>query len=355
MSIHRKQLKGRVSYQVQWRDKTGRQKSKRFRTLKEAQAWEGQIRIDKYRGLNPSREGTKVMFADYAERWRSTKSEHRPRTAVRRDQILRLYLKPALGSRTLASISTKDINDLILRWQNSLKPRTIANHIHILGPIFDMAVSEDLIQRNPVTHATFPEPTPVKRHSLTSDDFHQLLQEIPEQYRDFICFLALTGMRFSEATSVRLCDIDFDTKTVKVTQSKTEAGIREISLSDTELELLKKYVSTYRTGVGPDDKLFVTKNGAGIHHSNFNRRVFRPASIRASLGELVIHDLRRTHATLLAENSASPTAAHQRMGHLSYATTQKYYILPTTNTRQQTAGIVSRALGIDPVHGSEQG
>lgn len=353
MSIHRKELKGRVSYQVQWRDKSGRQKSKRFPTRKEAEAWESQIRLDKFRGLNPSREGTKITFAEYAERWRSTKSEHRPRTATRRDQILRLHLLPALGTRTLSSISTKDVNDLILHWRKKLKPRTIANHIHVLSPILDMAVSEDLIQRNPVLNATLPEPGLVKRHSLSSEDFQKLLKEIPERFRDFVRFLALTGMRFSEATSVRLSDIDFDKKTVRVAESKTEAGIRLISLMDSELELIKKHISVYRIGAGPHDNLFATKNGSAIHHSNFNRRIFRPATVRASLGEIIIHDLRRTHATLLAENGASPTSVQQRMGHSSYSTTQKYYIIPTTNSQQQTAGIVSRALGIDELSDGE--
>ena len=362
MSIHRKELKGRVSYQVQWRDHAGQQRAQRFRTRKDAEAFQAQLNLNKYQGLLPSREGTKVTFGEYAKRWQQRKETtargrkvSRPRTIKRRSEILRLHLLPIFSEQTLASITTGQINDQINAWQKAgLKPRTIRNHIYVLRPILELAVSEQLITRNPVDGVELPEPDVVKRSAIDPEQIQSLLNEIPENFRAFVITGFMTGMRFDELASLRIGAFDFQNKSIRVEKSKTESGVRNIFLSEDEFKFLNSHISTTRPATGPKDLIFVTAKSQKINHSNFMKRVFKPAARRAGIPDVTPHDMRRTHATFLAESGLDQTTVHIRMGHSSFSTTQKYYVSPTERGQIRAAGVVSNALNLPLVDEGEQ-
>ena len=354
MSIHKKPGKRGTNYQVQWRDSSGKQKAKRFLTRKDAEAFQSKLNIDKYRGYLPNQEGNKIKFLQYAERWVKTKDFHRPRTAKRRDEILRIHLIPVLGNRTLASISPADINDLILQWQRQgLKPRTVKNHMHILGPILEMAVTEELILRNPTKGIVLEEPAAVKRYALTAIEANQLIDEIPEHFKPFVQFALLTGMRFSELVDLKIRDIHADKSLVRVLQSKTGAGVRDIQLSPEELNYLQTFVSQHRKTANKDDLLFVSVRGCHIGHSNFVNRVFKPAVKRAGLEHVRPHDLRRTNATALVESGMPSATVRVRMGHESSSTTDRYYVIPTIASQTASAGVVSQHLKLNLLNSGE--
>ena len=348
MSIHKKTGKRGTSYQVQWRDQEGKQQAKRFPTRKAAEAFEHQIKLNKFRGLVPSQEGQRIKFAEYTKRWLATKTEHRERTAKRRDGILRLHILPTLGNQSLSSISTADINNLMMKWQKAgLKPRTIRQHIAFLRQILNMAFDEDLIYRNPINGVKLPKPGPVKRQSLTDVQANLLISEIAVHFRPFVRFALLSGLRFDEIVNLKISDVDHPNSVVHIRQAKTDAGVRDIALTDEELGYLTTYIESARLGASNDDLLFVTLRGCKIHHGNFMKRVFIPAVQRTGLDDLRPHDLRRTSATILAETGVPPTSTKNRMGHDSFSTTDKYYVVPTKASQQATAGIVSSVLKLD--------
>ena len=362
MSIHKKPGKRGTRYQVQWRDSSGKQNAKRFLTRKDAEAFQSQLNLNKYQGFLPSKEGTKIRFGDYANRWQKLKEApapnrkvSRPRTIKRRSEILHLHLLPQFGKQTLSSITTGQINDLIYTWHKAgLKPCTIRNHLYVLRPILELAVNEQLITRNPVDGVEIPEPDEIKRTALKQMEIQCLLSEIPENSRAFVVTGFMTGMRFDELASLRIGAINFENKTISIEQSKTESGLRVIFLSDEEVEYLTLYISIVRPGAGPDDLLFISKKAQKINHSNFLKRVFNPAAQRAGIPHVRPHDMRRTHATFLAESGIDQITVHTRMGHSSFSTTQKYYVSPTERGQTRAAGVVSDVLNLLLADSDEQ-
>jgi integrase len=354
VSIHKKPGKRGTSYQVQWRDSSGKQRAKRFLTRKDAETYQSKLNIDKYRGYLPNQEGNKIKFSEYAVRWVKTKDFHRPRTAKRRDEIIRIHLIPVLGNRTLTSISPADINDLIMQWQQQgLKPRTVKNHMHILGPILEMAVTEELILRNPTKGIVLEEPVDVKRYALTAVEVNQLIHEIPEHFKPFVQFALLTGMRFNELVDLKIGDIHVNKSLVRVLESKTDAGVRDIQLSQEELTYLKTFISQHRSAANKGDLLFVSVRGCRIGHSNFVNRVFKPAVQRAGLEYIRPHDLRRTNATALVESGMTSATVRVRMGHESSSTTDRYYVIPTIASQTASAGVASQHLKLNLLNSSE--
>jgi integrase len=83
----------------------------------------------------------------------------------------------------------------------------------------------------------------------------------------------------------------------------------------------------------PTAFVFPATEGGPLRHSNFYRRVFKPASVRAGLAPptLRFHDLRHTCAALLIAQGAHPRALMERLGHSSVTVPLDRYghLLPT--------------------------
>jgi hypothetical protein len=104
MSIHKINGKTGIRYQVKYLQSDGRQSAKNFRTKREAQDFEASIRSAKSKGSWVDTKAATIKFSDYVEVWKATKTNQRPRTAYRRDNILNKHLLPALGNMSLRSI-----------------------------------------------------------------------------------------------------------------------------------------------------------------------------------------------------------------------------------------------------------
>src|SRR5215211_1390803 len=96
---------------------------------------------------------------------------------------------------------------------------------------------------------------------------------------------------------------------------KTEAGRRTVTLPVVAAAALVEHLGSY-SQPGPDGLVFTSAEGGLLRRSNFNRRVWRPATRVVGLEGLRFHDLRHTSATLSAAG-ASTRELMARMGHSS--------------------------------------
>lgn len=339
MSIHKIPRKSGIRYQVKYLQSDGRQKAKNFRTKREAQDFEASIRSAKARGAHIDSNAAKIRFAEYVEIWRATKSNQRPRTAYRRDGILRRHLLPALGSKTLREIHRSDVQKLVSKWEiDGLAPRTIKQHIRILHPIFEMAVLDDIIPKNPIKGVSTPKPGKVERHVLTPLECRDLIDATPFEYQTFIRIALGTGLRFQELANLTVIDFDPQNKTLNVRSSKTTAGLRSVRLSDEETEMLKVHL-LLKAQLTDDYKtpLFTSPNGLPIHYRNFIQRVFKKATTAADLPHIKFHDLRRTHATILINSGVNQKVVQERLGHQNITTTLALYAQGTLQNHLEAA------------------
>jgi integrase len=86
---------------------------------------------------------------------------------------------------------------------------------------------------------------------------------------------------------------------------------------------LAEHLATY-SQPGPDGLVFTSTEGGLLRRSNFQRRVWRPATSAAGLEGLRFHDLRHTSATLSIAAGASTRELMARMGHSSSAAALRY-------------------------------
>lgn len=333
-------------YQAKWRSADGRQMAKNFRTLAEAIAYKNKEESDKKRGLSVDHRRAKTSFQAYAEEVFAS-MDHRPSTVRRRDGIMRKHIYPVLGNRQVGSIRRVDIQGLVTSWKSQgLSPRTILNHLRTLNLVFQTALDDDLILKSPLAGVKRPRPEEVRRTSLTPDQCRALLNATEASYRPLIRFLLATGLRWQEMVDLEISDFHALRNLISVRKSKTPAGRRDIPIDPSDTEMVSRYlVATGRTGADSDSPLFTSPNGQPLHYSNFRKRVFIPACEKAGLQGITIHDLRRTHASILVAEQHDIKVIQERMGHESISTTHTYYAQATEQGKVAAAGAANRYLG----------
>lgn len=147
------------------------------------------------------------------------------------------------------------------------------------------------------------------------------------------------GLRCMEVRSVRLQDLDFDRKQLKVVQGKGKKD-RYVPLSEHLIRGLKKYIEAEK----PQDYLFNGQpfpNGAGGDFDNRYsqrgvqwavRQVAKAAGIKK---EVHTHTLRHSYATHLLEDGMDIMTLKELLGHQNIETTMEYLHIAQLESQQK--------------------
>jgi integrase len=346
MAVIQRKTKNGVRWDVKLRDPMGKQYSRSFRTKGEATAFEATELADQRRGVWVDHRTNKITFAQYAEIWLASNPDKRSRTRLRDEGIITKHLNPSLGARRLNDIKHSDLRTLINQWvKDGLSPYSIRRHKAVLSAIFRMAVRDEMILKSPVEGLSLPRAEPSSGWALTTEESRRLLDAMAPAYVPLVYILLTTGLRWSEAAGLEIRHFNSlsTTPTLTVNQGlhevtggteisppKSAAAYRTIPLTAEQVRVISRHIEdTGRTGATPHEPLFVSPKGGRLRHSNFNPRVWVPATKRAGLEGLKIHDLRKTAITNLLQAGIDPKTITVLAGHEDLRTTLHHYAKAT--------------------------
>jgi integrase len=131
-----------------------------------------------------------------------------------------------------------------------------------------------------------------------------------------------TGLRVSEAASLKIQDVDLKRGLLKVTRLKRKKKTKESLATGKDLiEHLREYIAWTDMAKGP---LFV--GGRGPLTSRGLQQIWKAAVKRAGLPkELAIHSARHTLAVHLLRKTSNLRQVQKQLGHASPATTANMY------------------------------
>lgn len=136
------------------------------------------------------------------------------------------------------------------------------------------------------------------------------------------------GLRCMEVRNVRIQDLDFDRKQLKVVQGKGKKD-RYVPLSEHLIRGLKKYIEAEK----PQDWIFNGKplpnRAGGDFDSRYSQRgvqwAIKQASALAGIKkEVCVHTLRHSYATHLLEDGLDIVSLKNLLGHENIETTMEY-------------------------------
>jgi integrase len=304
-------------YQVRFRHH-GAQRAKSFRTLTEAK----RFRRDVEHG--EAKPTTSRTFRAYATEWldtysgRTTKGLSATTRASYRDAVERVAI-PFFGTIPLDRVDPPTLRRYVAQLAKGRSPATVRRYYAPVRALLATAYEDGLLKSNPAAgvRVIVKDTREKAPRWLTPEQTRALLAAFPAEHSDLALFLATTGCRISEALSARWQDFGPDDKgriVIRITVSKTEAGIRSVPLSEDMAQRLARRWSEARYA-DDGDPIFASALGTVIDAHNWRKRVFSKAAKAAGVPWATPHKLRHGLASLMARErySASDIAAH--LGH----------------------------------------
>lgn len=280
-------------------------------------------------------------FEDVAKEWRANKQvEWRISYKVTVESILDAHLLPYFGERPIASITRQDVLGFrthLAALRHCAKPESgvegkplSPSTINRITGILRMIMEEGAIQfqfTNPcLTVKRLKEPrSDIEPFSM--DEMQRILATVREDYRPYLTFRFLTGVRSAEAHGLKWKHIDVERREVLIRETfqsgrtestKTDGSQREIHMSQPVLEALQLMMPS---GYPDDPKsfeeryVFATRNGLPIDNKNFNERVWKPLLRLLGLKYRRPYQMRHTCATLWLAAGESPEWIARQLGH----------------------------------------
>jgi integrase len=159
-----------------------------------------------------------------------------------------------------------------------------------------------------------------------------LLRALPLLARTMAGLAMLSGLRRGELFALRWKDIDEGARTLTVREAvydgafstpKTAAGVRQIPLSATALQLIADW--RHNTNADPDRLVFLTRTGMPLSPNNVLRRAIFPACGRLGLPKATWLTFRRTYSSWSHDKGVPGKVVAQLMGHANVDTTLNVY------------------------------
>jgi integrase/recombinase XerD len=164
---------------------------------------------------------------------------------------------------------------------------------------------------------------------LSKEEVWKMLQSATLlKHKILIGLLYGCGLRCMEARNVRLQDLDFDRKQLKVVQGKGKRD-RYVPLSEHLIRGLKKYIQAEK----PKDWIFngqpLPSGAGGDFDGRYSQRgvqwVIKQVSKQAGiLKDVHVHTLRHSYATHLLEDGMDIMTLKDLLGHQNIETTLEY-------------------------------
>lgn len=176
--------------------------------------------------------GEKHLFEDYAKNWYEvfSKPNVSKTTAITYDRQLHLYIYPVLQGKYLEDITVADIQKVFNAMDSEEKKLTTASKAKtkmVLNMIFQQAVEENIIGRNPLTSKTLRikgNPSQTTK-PYTVEQMRYIVSQLPSirNYKDrmFLSLLALHPLRLEEVLGLRWKDIDLEKDLIHISSTVT--------------------------------------------------------------------------------------------------------------------------------------
>jgi integrase len=231
------------------------------------------------------------------------------------------HVAPYFGEgRSVTTIRRADLEAFKAHMAKKYKPTTINNALTAIRQILKHAAYiDEMIESVPVVK-NVPVDKVGSGRALTKQEAATLLDAVDDpEAREWLIFVANTGLRRTEALSIRWSWIDWRAKVLRVPAEFRKGGKPQIApthLNPTALRILR--ARQKRKAQPADDRVWWH-----VKQTRYDR-ARNAAAEKTKLGRVRSHDLRHTAGSLAHASGASGPEVRDLLGHSTLAMVSRY-------------------------------
>ncbi len=328
MSVHKNRL---GTYDVHWRDPTGRQRVKTIRLKRDAERYDQKIKDAKALGTLAQLDGGSQTLNEYVEQtWAPIHAATlAPKTQALYTGLYDRHLAPTLGSYPLRDLTPEAIG----RWQADrlaagAPVESTRKALTLLGGILQRAMEAGRIRSNPQRLVRKAAPAAsAEVRPLAPVAVEAVRELVAPRDRIVVSLLAYTGVRPQEARAMLWTHVAERTLVVhapKTRRHRTEP--RSVRLLAPVAQDLREWrLACGRPGA---NEHVIPGQGGGewteVGYEQWITRVWAPALEAAGLAYQRPYDLRHSFASLLLHEGRSVIYVARQLGHSAALTMRTY-------------------------------
>jgi integrase len=269
------------------------------------------------------------------------------------------------GHVALADLRSSHVESWVKAMQDKeLEPTTIRTRFVGARTVIRAAVRDRYMPRDVTDRVRLPRARKASAAMAipTAEEVGRSIRLAYNQFAAYIAVCAFAGLRRGEASALRVSDVDFLRKEIRVCRQVqwTDDGRMEIYapkygsertvyIPDRLVTILAEHVRCHRPGDDPDRWLFPGNRDAGLPaHAATVSRAWRAVREKVGIGHR-LHDLRHFYASGLIAAGCDVVTVQRALGHASAAMTLTTYshLWPDANdrTRKAAGDLLDLSLG----------
>ena len=244
-------------------------------------------------------------------------------TGMTEGSRLQAHLTTTLGQRPMHEIHREDLQSLLDSKSRNLA-RSVVDHLRFrLRSIFELGVTEGIVERNPAVSLYTPKQCKSGRERLilTPQETLQMTEALDLREKLIVRLATWEGMRPGEILGLQVGDVGTESISVQrrvykgnIDSPKTTRSIRQVALTNGTTTLLNAWIDRLPdrqsgTWLFPSEKL-----ATPLRRDNLWRRNMLPKLKKISLEWATFQVMRRTFATFSKQVGVDPHTRSAQMG-----------------------------------------
>jgi integrase/recombinase XerD len=262
------------------------------------------------------------------------------------NQFLDYLVKDHPEIKSWISITEENVNDYVdTMKKDSYASSSVARKVAAIKSFFHFLFARALISSDPTSQLNSPKVKKRLPRTLTAEDIERLLEapsekKSPKNLRDaaLLHVLYATGMRVTEAVTLRVEDVDLGMNTL-VCAVNDEIG-RELPFDDDTKNYLITYLENGRPHLlknNQESALFLNHRGQQLTRQGL-WLIIKAYAQKANLGAKVTpHTLRHSFAAHKIDGGSDLREVQHLLGHANISTTQVYSHIGEEEAKEQNS------------------
>lgn len=354
-------------YIARYTNRNGKRIKKEFDKLQECRQWLADSQFeDEHGNALQAEEPTVNAWYQY---WIDHVKGENIRFNTRRNynERYKRNIKPLIGDMLLKDVKPLHCQNVLNQMADSYTNSVIEHSRLVMWMMFDSAVENELIAKNPVTRSV--KCTSGKKskemRALTVGEQKLFLETVKgtSSYNQYALILQ-TGLRTGELVGLKWSDVDFNNKVIHIRRTmeyrysvgewrvgdpKTNNSVRDVPLTWEAISILKNQKEKLKSlKVRPiefSDMVFLGQDGTPVKNTAYDSKL-RYHCEKCGIERFSMHVLRHTFATRCIEAGMRPKTLQMILGHSNIGTTMNLYVHVTEDEKRREIENIEKGLRV---------